>query len=304
MLKQCAFFYFMKNDPEKIRNIIPAHIKYWKDSKSINYPGGPFSDKSGGLILFEAENIEAATELAMIELQADEWTCMFKHIGEVARGKKICFSKYFAGCSGAACYFGFTQPNEKAGGFLATKEKFKENVTYGNEFYHQIKAKEPQKEFLILSNLEEIEDNIYIEVVNYWVNPLILSGLVTLSNFDSPNNNNVNIPFASGCQSLWTIPYKEKDEKQPKATVGALDPAMRKYIASNTILFSVPAQRFNALSKNIKKSFASENKWLTLIEPNLALTIILRQTNTASDSLVLATHVRRYVLLQVNFLLF
>jgi hypothetical protein len=94
---------------------------------------------------------------------------------------------------------------------------------------------------------------------------LILSGLITLSNFDSPKNNNVKIPFASGCQSMWTIPYKEKDKKQPKATVGALDPAMRKYIASDTMLFSVPAHRFNNLAKNIKKSFARENNWLTLI---------------------------------------
>lgn len=37
----------------------------WKDSKPVNYSGGPFSDKSSGLILFEAENIEAAAELAM-----------------------------------------------------------------------------------------------------------------------------------------------------------------------------------------------------------------------------------------------
>ncbi len=65
MTKQYAFFYLMKNDPEKIRDIISAHIKYWKDSKPINYSGGPFSDRSGGLILFEAENMEAATELAM-----------------------------------------------------------------------------------------------------------------------------------------------------------------------------------------------------------------------------------------------
>lgn len=210
--------------------------------------------------------VSSVTPKDAIELQPDIWTCMFEHIAEVAKGKKICFSKNSTGCSGAACYFGFTQPNEKAGGFLASKEKFKENVAYGYEFYHQIKAKEPQNKFLVLSNLEQIEDNICIEVVNCWVNPLILSGLITLSNFDSPKNNNVNIPFASGCQSMWTIPYKEKDKKQPKATIGALDPAMRKYIASDTMLFSVPAHRFNNLAKNIKKSFARENNWLTLIK--------------------------------------
>ena len=201
-----------------------------------------------------------------MELPANKWTCMFKHIEDVAKGNKICFSRSSAGCSGAACYFGFKQPNGKAGDFLASEEKFKENIAYGNEFYNQIKAKKPRKKYLILSKLEQIKDNISIEVVNYWVNPLSLSGLVTLSNFDSLENNNVIVPFASGCQSMWTIPYKEKDKKHPKATIGALDPAIRQYIASDTILFSLPASRFNSMAKNIKKSFASENNWLTLIK--------------------------------------
>ena len=201
-----------------------------------------------------------------MELPANKWTCMFKHIEDVAKGNKICFSQSSAGCSGAACYFGFKQPNEKAGDFLASEEKFKENIAYGNEFYNQIKAKKPRKKYLILSNLEQIKDNISIEVINYWVNPLSLSGMVTLSNFDSLGNNNVVVPFASGCQSMWTIPYKEKDKKHQKATVGALDPSIRQYIASDTILFSVPARRFNSMAKNIKKSFASENNWLTLIK--------------------------------------
>ncbi len=41
------------------------HITYWKDSKPINYSGDPFGDRCGGLILFEAENIETSTELVM-----------------------------------------------------------------------------------------------------------------------------------------------------------------------------------------------------------------------------------------------
>mgnify|MGYP001617745210 CR=1 FL=1 len=65
MLKQFVFFYLMTNNPEKIRNMVPEHIRYWKDRKPINYSGGPFSDRSGGLILFEAENMEMATKLAM-----------------------------------------------------------------------------------------------------------------------------------------------------------------------------------------------------------------------------------------------
>lgn len=65
MLKQFVFFYLMTNNPEKVRIIVPEHISYWKGSKPFNYSGGPFSDRRGGLILFEAENIEMATKLAM-----------------------------------------------------------------------------------------------------------------------------------------------------------------------------------------------------------------------------------------------
>jgi uncharacterized protein YciI len=65
MLKQYAFFYLMKHDPENIRDIIPEHIRYWKESRPVGYSGGPFNDKSGGLILFKAENMETALELAM-----------------------------------------------------------------------------------------------------------------------------------------------------------------------------------------------------------------------------------------------
>ncbi|MFA6980038.1 MAG: YciI family protein [Ignavibacteriaceae bacterium] len=65
MLKQFVFFYLMKNNLERIRNIVPEHIRYWKESKPINYSGGPFNDRSGGLILFEAENMETATKFAM-----------------------------------------------------------------------------------------------------------------------------------------------------------------------------------------------------------------------------------------------
>jgi len=58
-----VFFYFMKNDPDKIREVVPAHIAYWKNSHLQNYVGGPFADKSGGLICFEAPGLAEATAI-------------------------------------------------------------------------------------------------------------------------------------------------------------------------------------------------------------------------------------------------
>ncbi len=62
-----AYFYFMKNEPEKIQTVVPAHVAYWKGFDLKGYMGGRFADFSGGLITFEAERMEKATRIIMNE---------------------------------------------------------------------------------------------------------------------------------------------------------------------------------------------------------------------------------------------
>lgn len=56
-------FYFNKQEPDKIRAIVPSHIEYWNNHDLKGYLGGPFTDRSGGLITFEAENMDEATSI-------------------------------------------------------------------------------------------------------------------------------------------------------------------------------------------------------------------------------------------------
>ena len=63
MPKKFVYFYFMKNMPEKIGEAAPLHSAYWKSKNLDNYSGGPFADKTGGLIMFESSDIEKAIEL-------------------------------------------------------------------------------------------------------------------------------------------------------------------------------------------------------------------------------------------------
>ncbi len=65
MVKHFAFFYFMKKEPEKIKAVVPLHIEYWRKLRLNNYLGGPFADRAGGLIAFEAEDIDKATSIIM-----------------------------------------------------------------------------------------------------------------------------------------------------------------------------------------------------------------------------------------------
>ena len=59
-MSRFAYFYFMKNDPEGIGKAIAAHVEHWKSSALPDYMGGPFADRSGGLISFSARSPEQA----------------------------------------------------------------------------------------------------------------------------------------------------------------------------------------------------------------------------------------------------
>ncbi|NOX33580.1 MAG: DUF169 domain-containing protein [Deltaproteobacteria bacterium] len=194
-----------------------------------------------------------------------KWACMFQYMEQITAGKQLCFSSQLSGCSGAACYLGFKTPSQQAGGFLAEKEKFKKCIEYGEAFYREIQAIKAKNNYLILSRIQDVPENTNIEVVNLWVSAMALTGLVTLANYDSPTNNNVLIPFASGCQSMWTMPYKEKLNQNPKAVVGSMDPAMREYLSPQVLLFSLPSERFVKLAGYIPNSFLLNSSWGELL---------------------------------------
>lgn len=60
MSRRFAYVYFMKDDPERVRAAVPGHVSHWQELGLAGYLGGPFADRSGGLITFEAEDDEHA----------------------------------------------------------------------------------------------------------------------------------------------------------------------------------------------------------------------------------------------------
>jgi len=50
----------MKDDPEHVRATVGGHVSHWQGLCLNGYVGGPFEDRSGGLIIFEAEDEERA----------------------------------------------------------------------------------------------------------------------------------------------------------------------------------------------------------------------------------------------------
>lgn len=58
-----AYGYTMKREPEGVRAVASRHAAYWHDLRLPSYLGGPFEDRSGGLITFEAEDEPLARQL-------------------------------------------------------------------------------------------------------------------------------------------------------------------------------------------------------------------------------------------------
>ncbi len=62
-MRKYTFFYFMVADSRRFSEVIPQHVQHWDAHRSSSYIGGPFTDRSGGLIVFEAEDLVAAEQV-------------------------------------------------------------------------------------------------------------------------------------------------------------------------------------------------------------------------------------------------
>ncbi len=60
MSPRFAYIYFMKDDPERVQAAVAGHVEHWHGLRLDGYLGGPFEDRSGGLITFDAEDEEHA----------------------------------------------------------------------------------------------------------------------------------------------------------------------------------------------------------------------------------------------------
>ncbi len=69
---------------EEIKRTVPEHTAYWHKLNLDGYKGGPFSDLSGGLILFKAENEEKAEEIVHEDPFVDHFILTKKWVKEWA----------------------------------------------------------------------------------------------------------------------------------------------------------------------------------------------------------------------------
>jgi hypothetical protein len=125
----------------------------------------------------------------------------------------------------------------------------------------RLKAPKPYVVFKRWDNLSREDDP---QVVIFFAQPDILAGLFTLVNFDQSQPEGVIAPMGSGCSSIVSYPYLEKESPHPRAVIGMFDPSARPYVPKEVLSFAVPTKRFVTMIGNIEQSFLITDTWKKL----------------------------------------
>jgi uncharacterized protein YciI len=59
---QYAYFYLMRPDGERVPDAVSEHVAHWRALALEGYVGGPFEDRTGGLITFRADDARIAED--------------------------------------------------------------------------------------------------------------------------------------------------------------------------------------------------------------------------------------------------
>lgn len=195
--------------------------------------------------------------------------CVIGALTEVRNGRSLCFNVDSIGCPGGRRYLGFAEeimpdfeyflscgiPGKLEG------ERYKKSPELVQETMKYMPKIEVPGHFIVFKRWDQLEESDNPEVVIFFAQPDVLSGLFTLASFDESEQNMVIAPFGSGCSTVVQYPYLERNSKHPRAVIGMFDVSARPFVPKNTLTFSVPVNKFVLMIENMEESFLITRSW-------------------------------------------
>jgi hypothetical protein len=198
--------------------------------------------------------------------------CVIGALVEVRNGHSVSFDADSIECFGGRRYLGFTEtlppdfeqflscgiPGKMEG------ERYKKSPELVRDTVKNWPELRAPKPFIVFKRWDNLSEDDDPEVVIFFAQPDVLAGLFTLANFDQSQPEGVITPMGSGCSSIVSYPYLEKDSPHPRAVIGMFDPSARPYVPKGTLSFAVPMKRFVTMIENMKESFLITDTWRRL----------------------------------------
>lgn len=209
---------------------------------------------------------------AEIASSSGKWRCLICELSRVRKGTSMAFDSSSLQCGGARRYLGFTdrmRPNFEY--FLSCGienemegERYIRTPEMVRELMKNQKKISPPGKYIIFKRWDKLSKNDNPDVVIFFAEPDVLSGLFTLANYDQTEPNSTFTPFGAGCGSIVHYPYLEKDAERPRAVIGMFDPSARPCVPSGMLTFSVPMIKFLKMISYMDESFLITDTWKEL----------------------------------------
>ena len=213
--------------------------------------------------------------LAGSKASESEERCVIGMLSSVRAGETLSLGANSQMCGGARRYLGFTaeMPMKDFDYFLSTGipgrlegERYKKSPEIVRESMKHSPSFEAPGAFLNFVPWGKLSDADKPQVVVFFGNQDVISGLFTLANFDEVDPNAVICPFGSGCSQIVYHPYLELRSPRPRCVIGMFDISARPYLGENMLSFSVPITKFERMVDNMEASFLSTDTWERLFK--------------------------------------
>ncbi len=196
-------------------------------------------------------------------------TCLIGQLASVCRGETLCVDRDSVDCGGGKRYLGFTRevmpdfeyflscgiPGKLEG------ERYKKSPEIVREAMANVRFMDAPAKYGVFKRWDGLVESDQPEIVIFFAEPDVISGLFTLSNFDETDPNSVIAPFAAGCGSVVMYPYLEKDRDRPRSVIGMFDVSARPFTQRTVLSFATPMPKFERMIRNMDESFLITGSW-------------------------------------------
>ncbi len=203
-------------------------------------------------------------EKSLFEPFVDARQCIFSCYPGWMQGQSTCLSERNVGaieCPGAGywnCNVA-TVPREHVAHYLAVEEGLKASSDVMCQWLVNHPPYQREHAYIVIGPLR-MEQYEYLKTVTFYVNPDQLSLLITGAEYGnaSTSHHPVTAAYGSGCGQLAAA---FDDFNTPMAVIGGTDIAMRSYLPSDTLAFTVTKPMFEQLCRLDETSFLHKSYW-------------------------------------------
>lgn len=195
--------------------------------------------------------------------------CLIGVLNRARKGTALCFEADSIGCAGGRKYLGYAREIRPEFAYFLScgiegrleGERYKKSPRIVTTLMDSMPAFEAPAKFIHFKRWDQLTREEHPDVVIFFAQADLLSGLFTLAGFEEDHANAVIAPFAAGCGSIVLYPYLEKQRSRQRAVLGMFDVSARPYVDRNELSFAIPMEKFKRMIRDMDESFLITPSW-------------------------------------------